>query len=395
MVQRVEAVARRWQWWQRSLGLGLGLSLLLSLLLHALALIPLSSLRWQGSEAGVAITDGRELSARFYTPQVAQRVTPATAAKRYVPPTRQQLQAEQAAAASGDAARPVADRAGSDNAGSDKAGSDKAVTDAAPVPAPASTPVPTQAALLAEAASQPGDAGRPALRAAAEVQPLGKPVAANAQPLPPRRIEVQWELVAYGMALGDIKDVLEHDGVNYQLQSEMRGKGLLSLMRRGQRSRASRGAIDGGLLPKDFVDEYEGTRSQAQFDHAHARLVLTRGSETRTETLSGAAYDSLSFLYSFAFAFPLASTEPGSKLRVSVSDGRSNPSYSYQVAGWALLKTAMGERETLHLVKEKPPGDERGAEIWLSPKDGWLPLRVLLTEKNGSTLDQTAVRIAR
>ena len=390
MVQGGEVVARRWQWLQRSLGLGLLLSLLLSLLLHALALIPLSSLRWQGSEAGVAITDGRELSARFYTPQVAQRVTPATAAKRYVPPTRQQLQAEQAAAASGDAARPVADRAGSDNAGSDKA-----VTDAAPVPAPASTPVPTQAALLAEAASQPSDAGRPALRAAAEVQPLGKPVAANAQPLPPRRIEVQWELVAYGMALGDIKDVLEHDGVNYQLQSEMRGKGLLSLMRRGQRSRSSRGAIDGGLLPKDFVDEYEGTRSQAQFDHAHARLVLTRGSETRTETLSGAAYDSLSFLYSFAFAFPLASTEPGSKLRVSVSDGRSNPSYSYQVAGWALLKTAMGERETLHLVKEKPPGDERGAEIWLSPKDGWLPLRVLLTEKNGSTLDQTAVRIAR
>ena len=386
MVQGGEVVARRWQWLQRSLGWGL----LLSLLLHALALIPLSSLRWQGSEAGVAITDGRELSARFYTPQVAQRVTPATAAKRYVPPTRQQLQAEQAAAASGDAARPVADRAGSDNAGSDKA-----VTDAAPVPAPASTPVPTQAALLAEAASQPSDAGRPALRAAAEVQPLGKPVAANAQPLPPRRIEVQWELVAYGMALGDIKDVLEHDGVNYQLQSEMRGKGLLSLMRRGQRSRSSRGAIDGGLLPKDFVDEYEGTRSQAQFDHAHARLVLTRGSETRTETLSGAAYDSLSFLYSFAFAFPLASTEPGSKLRVSVSDGRSNPSYSYQVAGWALLKTAMGERETLHLVKEKPPGDERGAEIWLSPKDGWLPLRVLLTEKNGSTLDQMAVRIAR
>ncbi len=386
MVQGGEAVARRWQCLQRSLGWGL----LLSLLLHALALIPLSSLRWQGSEAGVAITDGRELSARFYTPQVAQRVTPATAAKRYVPPTRQQLQAEQAAAASGDAARPVADRAGSDNAGSDKA-----VTDAAPVPAPASTPVPTQAALLAEAASQPSDAGRPALRAAAEVQPLGKPVAANAQPLPPRRIEVQWELVAYGMALGDIKDVLEHDGVNYQLQSEMRGKGLLSLMRRGQRSRSSRGAIDGGLLPKDFVDEYEGTRSQAQFDHAHARLVLTRGSETRTETLSGAAYDSLSFLYSFAFAFPLASTEPGSKLRVSVSDGRSNPSYSYQVAGWALLKTAMGERETLHLVKEKPPGDERGAEIWLSPKDGWLPLRVLLTEKNGSTLDQMAVRIAR
>ncbi len=390
MAQGGEAVARRWQCLQRSLGLGLLLSLLLSLLLHALALIPLSSLRWQGSEAGVAITDGRELSARFYTPQVAQRVTPATAAKRYVPPTRQQLQAEQAAAASGDAARPVADRAGSENAGSDKA-----LTDAAPVAAPASTPVPTQAALLAEAASQPSDAGRPALRAAAEVQPLGKPAAANAQPLPPRRIEVQWELVAYGMALGDIKDVLEHDGVNYQLQSEMRGKGLLSLMRRGQRSRSSRGAIDGGLLPKDFVDEYEGTRSQAQFDHAHARLVLTRGSETRTETLSGAAYDSLSFLYSFAFAFPLASTEPGSKLRVSVSDGRSNPSYSYQVAGWALLKTAMGERETLHLVKEKPPGDERGAEIWLSPKDGWLPLRVLLTEKNGSTLDQTAVRIAR
>jgi hypothetical protein len=322
-------------------------------------------------------------------------VTPATAAKRYVPPTRQQLQAEQAAAASGDAARPVADRAGSDNVGSESAGSDKAVTDAAPVPAPASAPVPTQAALLAEAASQPGDAGRPALRAAAEVQPLGKPVVTTAVTLPPRRIEVQWELVAYGMALGDIKDVLEHDGVNYQLQSEMRGKGLLSLMRRGQRSRSSRGAIDGGLLPKDFVDEYEGTRSQAQFDHAHARLVLTRGSETRTETLSGAAYDSLSFLYSFAFAFPLASTEPGSKLRVSVSDGRSNPSYSYQVAGWALLKTAMGERETLHLVKEKPPGDERGAEIWLSPKDGWLPLRVLLTEKNGSTLDQTAVRIAR
>lgn len=381
MAQARQEGTRRWQWLQR----GLWLALLLSLLLHALALIPLSSLRWPAPDAVVALSDGRELSARFYTPQVAPRIAPAAAARRYVPPTRQQLQAEQAAAAADDATRPVAERAGSD----------KALTDVAPVPASASTPVPTQATLLAEAAAQPSDAGRPELRAAAEAQPLSKPVAATALTLPPRRIEVQWELVAYGMALGDIKDVLEHDGVNYQLQSEMRGKGLLSLMRRGQRSRSSRGVIDGGLLPKDFVDEYEGTRSQAQFDHAHARLVLTRGSETRSETLSGAAYDSLSFLYSFAFAFPLASTEPGSKLRVSVSDGRSNPSYSYQVAGWALLKTAMGERETLHLVKEKPPGDERGAEIWLSPKDGWLPLRVLLTEKNGSTLDQTAVRIAR
>jgi len=67
--------------------------------------------------------------------------------------------------------------------------------------------------------------------------------------------------------------------------------------------------------------------------------------------------------------------------------------YAYAVAGRETLKTAAGEFESLKLVKQRDPGDERATEIWLAVKRHYLPIRVLVIEKDGTRLDQIVTRI--
>ena len=76
-----------------------------------------------------------------------------------------------------------------------------------------------------------------------------------------------------------------------------------------------------------------------------------------------------------------------------LSDGRGFSSFRYALAGSELLNTPVGDIETVKLVKQLDPGDERGTEIWLASKRDFLPVRILVIEKNGARIDQMITRI--
>jgi negative regulator of sigma E activity len=93
-----------------------------------------------------------------------------------------------------------------------------------------------------------------------------------------------------------------------------------------------------------------------------------------------------------AFAFLPRDMKP---VELSVADGGGVSSYTFDKVGTERVKTPAGEFETLKIVRRKDgPNDHRSTEIWLAPEQGLIPVRIRVTEKDGSVLDQLAARIS-
>jgi len=199
--------------------------------------------------------------------------------------------------------------------------------------------------------------------------------ASAAAAAPPSRVEVDFEVARNGMAMAEVQQRLEHNGRSYRLSETWKGKGVLSV--RGEANRSSHGAVVAdGLRPQKFEDRRPGRDTrQAEFDPA-------------AKTPTPQRQDQLSVIWSFAFSPP---REP---VTVTVADGKHTTSYTYQVAGRERVKTPAGEFNALKLVKRKDNPQDKATEIWLAADRDYLPVRMLVTDKDGTRLDQVAVRIS-
>jgi hypothetical protein len=208
---------------------------------------------------------------------------------------------------------------------------------------------------------------------------------------PPRHVAVQYELSRNGSVVAEVRETLEHDGASYKIVSEGRGKGIYALLAAGSVSRTSEGAVAGdGLRPRQFRDRRGSRETSARFDWPGKTLVQERKGQSESQPLPDNAQDRLSFVWKFAFAPP----RNGAVVESVVADGRGAPArYRYAIAGTEVLKTAAGELETLHLVKQREPDDARVTEIWLAIKRDYVPVRILVVDKDGTRLDQVAIRI--
>jgi negative regulator of sigma E activity len=65
--------------------------------------------------------------------------------------------------------------------------------------------------------------------------------------------------------------------------------------------------------------------------------------------------------------------------------------YVFEVAGRERLTVPAGEFDALHLVKRDDDG--RSTQIWLDAGRSYLPLRLLVVQKDGTRIDQVAARI--
>ena len=204
--------------------------------------------------------------------------------------------------------------------------------------------------------------------------PLALSLACGAQAAPPQRVEIVYEVSHNGMVVAEVTDRLEHDGRSYSLNETWNGRGILAL--RGEAQRSSRGAVaHDGLRPAEFKDVRGGReRRHATFDPGNAVATLEQ-------------QDRLSFIWSFAFSPPVA------PVSMSVADGKGVVRYAYRLAGRERITLAAGEFETLKLVRQKDGPEDRTDEIWLAVDRQHLPVRILVTDKDGTRIDQVAVRI--
>ncbi|MBS0336407.1 MAG: DUF3108 domain-containing protein [Proteobacteria bacterium] len=218
---------------------------------------------------------------------------------------------------------------------------------------------------------------------------IGLSLASSAGAAPAQRVEIAYELSRNGSAIAELVEKLEHDGKSYRLSALMKGKGLMSL--RGDAARTSRGSIAAeGLRPLEFEDKRTGRdTARAKFDWQAKTLTLqAKEGAAETKPLPPDIQDRLSFTYSFAFHAPGTAPVP-----LSITDGKGISTSVYEPAGRETLKTPAGEFETLKMTRRKNNPDDRSSEIWLAEKRGYLPVRILVVEKNGTRIDQVATRV--
>jgi hypothetical protein len=210
--------------------------------------------------------------------------------------------------------------------------------------------------------------------------------AAAAHAAPPERVEVSFDILRDGSSVAEVAHQLQHDGRVYQLAETWSGKGLYAQL--GTARRTSRGIVaKNGLQPLEFTDERTGrSTARATFDWRANTLTMQYRGEPRTEALPPHAHDRLAFLFDFAFSPP-----PAGEVSFSLMDGRGQSRHVYSVDGSERLTTPAGQFDTVRLVRRTE--DER-AEIWLATDHSYLPVRILVTGKDGTRLDQVVTKIS-
>jgi hypothetical protein len=221
----------------------------------------------------------------------------------------------------------------------------------------------------------------PALAAAALA-----PIAAQAAP--PGHLKVTYEVTAKGMA-ADAVETLEHDGKTYSIVSETKGRGILATIG-VLNKRTSRGRVTAeGLRPEEYRDERPfGWVASVKFDWDAHTLTQRRKDKSETLQMPAVAQDPLSLAYTFAFVPPR-----GKEFDVIRADGRGLTPFRFTVVGDEKLATPLGEMQTLHISKVKDGPDDKATDIWFATERDFIPVRVLVVDKDGERADQIVTRI--
>jgi len=214
--------------------------------------------------------------------------------------------------------------------------------------------------------------------------------AAMAQAAPPERVTLTYELKRNGTVHVDVSETLEHDGRTYAITSEGRGRGILALF--GALKRTSRGHITPrGLRPDEFRDQRPGGWAvSAKFDWDARSVTQEKNGKSETLKMPSDAQDPLSLAYSFAFVPP-----KGKEYDVTRADGRGLTPFHFAVVGNEKLTTPAGEMQTRHIAKVPDGPEDTATDIWFAAERDFLPVRVLVVEKDGTRTDQIVTRIGK
>jgi hypothetical protein len=213
--------------------------------------------------------------------------------------------------------------------------------------------------------------------------------AAGAAALPPERITLRYQMLRNGSVIGDLVEILEHDGRSYTITSEMTGKGTLAVL--GSLKRTTRGRITpDGLRPDEYSDRRLGGvwMASAKFDWEARTVTQGRKGKVETAEMPGTVMDPLSLAYNFAFVPPR-----GKEYEVVRADGRGLSRFRFRFVGSEKLATPAGELQTLRIAKVPDGPGDRATDIWFATERGYLPVRALVVDKDGTSADQVLTRI--
>lgn len=210
---------------------------------------------------------------------------------------------------------------------------------------------------------------------------------AAAMPPAPQAVAIGYDLYRNGGHIAVMTEQFEAKDGGYRIISETQAIGLFKLFERIPLRLVSAGKLNAdGLQPVQF----EGKRGDAdprqvrgEFDWEAARLTLSRDGKTDTLPLPRGTQDRLSQMYQFMFLAP----DELQRFEVSMTNGRKLDRYFYTVRKGVEIDTALGRIATLHLVKQHRP-DQSGVELWLAPQLRYLPVRMLVTEEDGTRYEQ-------
>jgi hypothetical protein len=208
---------------------------------------------------------------------------------------------------------------------------------------------------------------------------------------PPARVSLVFDLARDGQSVAEVVETLEHADGRYSIVSEAKGKGPLAAVPLGTFRRESRGEVSAaGLRPTDFRDQRGGRLAVASIDLAAGTVVTEFRGRSEVHPAAGGVHDRLSQLYTFGFA-----GAPAGEFEMRVTDGRGVSDQRYVAARREPVEVPAGRFDALRVERVHEPGDARQTVVWLAVERDYLPVRILLVERDGTRVDQTLQRIER
>jgi hypothetical protein len=281
---------------------------------------------------------------------------------------------------------------------------------ASPVPAAKPQPRP-QPSPAAAPAADPAPAAPPAVSAASPPPSASAPVAAEAAPpaalptdwpppvpeeeaeeaLPavPARVEIDFQIRRKGGLAGVERHVYRATAEGtYSLSSVAEAKGLLAIALSDLVQKSEGRITPQGLRPDHYLYHYGKNPDKAQnaeFDWTTHSLTMTVGSKRQSVELQSGTQDLMSFMYQFMFRPPLQ------EMQISVTNGKRLRTYAYGFEGEETLETAMGNLRVVHIGRSG--NDDEKTELWLAMDYHYLPVKISMTEKDGTVTERIATRL--
>lgn len=212
---------------------------------------------------------------------------------------------------------------------------------------------------------------------------LAPDVHAGPLPLPPSlRLRYEVSLQARGFPLsGQGTLAWRHDGQAYEARLE-----LTSLA--GTRSQVSTGRVTAqGLAPDRYVERSRREESTT-FDRVAGRVAFSGGQPEAA--LSPGMQDRLSLQLQLGalLAADESARRAGHVLEVPVATTHDVTTWQFRVEGMEELRLPGGHQRTWRLQRlPRDPADQK-LELWLSPLQAYVPVRLRLTQAGGDWLEQ-------
>lgn len=250
-------------------------------------------------------------------------------------------------------------------------------TETPPTPTAPAAPAP---ALAAPPQAPPADHARP--QAASSPSPWPRPL------LPPAPMRLAYSLTGMDRGLnyhanGELR--WQHDGTAYRLSLEVR------MFLLGGRRWDSQGLLgEDGLQPHKFVDKARQERA-VHLDRDGQRLVFS--SRGQAQPLAAGVQDFLSLPLQLAAALQgaasgaAAQASPVGELRVPVVTATDAQLWTVRPLGAAPLTLGGQAVPTWHWQAVADGRFDSRVDIWASPAHQHLPVRLRITQSNGSFVD--------
>ncbi len=209
---------------------------------------------------------------------------------------------------------------------------------------------------------------------------------------PPASIKASYDVYKDGLHVAVVQETFNKNGTQYHIVSESTPAGLLAFFVRTHVKVQSSGLItSAGLQPEQLhygrLDD-PGKNVSAVFDWEARQLHMTFDGRNETAPLAPGTQDRISVMYQFMFLAP----EKVKLLAFPMTNGKKIERYRYQLAGSEQIDTPLGKLDTLHLVKQREPG-ENGTEVWLAPERNLFPVKLLILENDGSKFEQVITQL--
>jgi len=203
----------------------------------------------------------------------------------------------------------------------------------------------------------------------------------------PKNVTLTYQATRNGKPFANVTETFKQIGDQYVIESVTEGLGLAALF--GKRILKSEGIVTAeGLEPKHF-EQHQGDNEKkavyADFDWVTNQLIMKNKGNVTMEPLAKGTQDVASFPYQWMLFPPKAD-----QISLPITTGKKQRIYSYKaVESDVSLTVESGQFKTLHLSNMSEAGGGNEKEFWLAVDRFYLPIKIIMREENGTTIEQT------